>query len=94
MLLSMSLFHSCCFSFCLLKNLHLLFFSGCIGTGLCTFSRYKIVDAFLHQFAINGQFYAITQGDWFAGKGVGCCVIKHPRGLIHFFNSHVSKIQT
>eukprot|EP00794_Sanderia_malayensis_P012773 gene12773-14084_t len=45
------------------------FYSGSVGTGLCIFSKYPIVDAFLHQFSTNGEFYAILQGDWFAGKG-------------------------
>ncbi|XP_065071036.1 putative neutral sphingomyelinase isoform X2 [Rhopilema esculentum] len=65
------------------------FYSGVIGTGLCIFSKYQLIDAFLHQFATNGQFYAIAQGDWFAGKGVGYCMIKHPNGIAHVFNVHL-----
>ena len=79
---------------CLLENSLLVIyyfshFSGVIGTGVCVFSRYPIIDAFLHQFPVNGNFYALMHGDWFGGKGIGFCLIQHPKQLIHFFAVHV-----
>lgn len=67
-----------------------LFFSGVIGSGVCVFSRYPIIDAFTYRYSLNGYMYNITHGDWFGGKAVGYCVIDHPKQPIHLFATHVS----
>ena len=76
------------------KNNHItvltLFFSGVIGSGVCVFSRYPIIDAFTYRYSLNGYMYNITHGDWFGGKAVGYCVIDHPKQPIHLFATHVS----
>lgn len=65
------------------------FHSGVIGSGCATFSKYPIIDTFYHKYMHNGYFWDIFHGDWFAGKGVGCAIIKHPKKDIHVFNTHL-----
>lgn len=69
----------------------ILLSSGVIGSGVCVFSRFPIIDAFTYRYSLNGYMYNITHGDWFGGKAVGYCLIDHPRQPIHFFATHVSK---
>ncbi|XP_058953535.2 putative neutral sphingomyelinase [Pocillopora verrucosa] len=64
------------------------FYSGVIGSGVCVFSRYPIIDAYFYRYSLNGYMYKITHADWFGGKGVGYCLIDHPKQLIHFFATH------
>ncbi|NXO80277.1 NSMA phosphodiesterase, partial [Sitta europaea] len=48
------------------------FRSGVIGSGLCVFSRFPILDTLLYQYSLNGYPYMLQHGDWFCGKaGVG-----------------------
>lgn len=65
------------------------FHSGIIGSGCATFSKYPIIETFFQQYLHNGYFWDIFAGDWFAGKGVGCCVIKHPLKSLYVFNTHL-----
>lgn len=61
-----------------------------IGSGVCVFSRFPIIDAFTYRYSLNGYMYNITHGDWFGGKAAGYCLIDHPKQPIHFFSTHVS----
>lgn len=70
----------------------LISFSGVIGSGVCVFSRFPIIDAFFYRYSLNGYMYNITHGDWFGGKAVGYCLIDHPKQPIHFFSTHVSYV--
>ena len=84
--------HSAPYIYELETHLFLSFsFSGVIGSGVCVFSRYPIIDAFAYRYSLNGYMYNITHGDWFGGKAIGYCVIDHPKQPIHFFTTHVSK---
>ncbi|NXG62910.1 NSMA phosphodiesterase, partial [Hemiprocne comata] len=47
------------------------FRSGVIGSGLCIFSRFPILDTLLYQYSLNGYPYMLQHGDWFCGKSVG-----------------------
>ncbi|NWT95893.1 NSMA phosphodiesterase, partial [Urocynchramus pylzowi] len=47
------------------------FRSGIIGSGLCVFSRFPILDTLLYQYSLNGYPYMLQHGDWFCGKSVG-----------------------
>ena len=67
----------------------LLCTSGIVGSGLCVFSRYQIMEAFSHSFRVTGGVKDFTDGEVFVGKGVLCCRIKTPDGCIAFFNTHV-----
>ncbi|XP_069489552.1 sphingomyelin phosphodiesterase 2 isoform X2 [Ambystoma mexicanum] len=58
-----------------------LFKSGVIGSGLCIFSRFPIMDTFQYRFSLNGYPYNIQHGDWFCGKSVGLVTL-HISGII------------
>ncbi|NWT74266.1 NSMA phosphodiesterase, partial [Prunella himalayana] len=47
------------------------FRSGVIGSGLCVFSKFPILDTLLYQYSLNGYPYMLQHGDWFCGKAVG-----------------------
>ncbi|NXH06143.1 NSMA phosphodiesterase, partial [Loxia leucoptera] len=47
------------------------FRSGVIGSGLCIFSRFPILDTLLYQYSLNGYPYMLQHGDWFCGKEPG-----------------------
>lgn len=64
------------------------FYSGVIGSGLLTLSRYPIVDAIFHRFRLGGKPERLQHGDYFAGKGIGLTRIDAPEGLYNVFNSH------
>lgn len=66
------------------------FHSGIVGSGLCIFSRYQIVEAFSHSFRVTGGVRDFTDGEVFVGKGVLCCRIKTPEGCIAFINTHAN----
>ncbi|XP_048579092.1 putative neutral sphingomyelinase isoform X2 [Nematostella vectensis] len=63
--------------------------SGVIGSGVCVFSRYPIIESFTYRYTLNGYMYKIAHGDWFGGKSSGYCVIDHPLQPIHFFTTHL-----
>lgn len=65
------------------------FYSGVVGSGLCIFSRYKIISTFFHHWSVNGYVHKIQHGDWFGGKGVGMCKIKIQEHVINFYLAHV-----
>ncbi|NXU80318.1 NSMA phosphodiesterase, partial [Oreotrochilus melanogaster] len=44
------------------------FRSGVIGSGLCVFSKFPILDTLLYQYSLNGYPYMLQHGDWFCGK--------------------------
>ncbi|NXN34743.1 NSMA phosphodiesterase, partial [Rhinoptilus africanus] len=46
------------------------FRSGVIGSGLCVFSRFPILDTLLYQYSLNGYPYMLQHGDWFCGKAM------------------------
>uniref|UniRef100_A0A8D0L9Q6 Sphingomyelin phosphodiesterase 2 n=1 Tax=Sphenodon punctatus TaxID=8508 RepID=A0A8D0L9Q6_SPHPU len=65
------------------------FKSGVIGSGLCVFSRYPILDTFLYQYSVNGYPYMIQHGDWFCGKSVGLVVIKIREIIFNVYVTHL-----
>jgi sphingomyelin phosphodiesterase 2 len=44
------------------------YYSGMVGSGLCVFSKHKILSAFFHQWSVNGYFHKIQHGDFFGGN--------------------------
>jgi len=68
-----------------------------MGSGLATFSRFPIVQAFFKRFTLNGEPHRIFHGDWFSGKGVGACRILIPSTsdsdesamTLDFYNTHL-----
>ncbi|XP_059490809.1 putative neutral sphingomyelinase [Neocloeon triangulifer] len=65
------------------------FHSGVIGSGLCIFSRYPIIDSLFHQWAVNGYVHKIQHGDWFGGKGVGLCRILVGEHHVNVYTAHL-----
>ncbi|MFH4984028.1 hypothetical protein AB6A40_010737 [Gnathostoma spinigerum] len=51
------------------------FHSGFTGSGVCVFSRHKIVSTLMHRYSLNGFAHHIHRGDWFGGKLVGMAEI-------------------
>ncbi|XP_053248885.1 sphingomyelin phosphodiesterase 2 isoform X2 [Podarcis raffonei] len=64
------------------------FKSGVIGSGLCIFSRYQILDTFLYQYSVNGYPYMFQHGDWFGGKSVGLVVLKIQDIVFNIYVTH------
>jgi sphingomyelin phosphodiesterase 2 len=65
------------------------FYSGVLGSGLCFFSKHKIISVFFHHWAVNGYVHKIQHGDWFGGKGVGLAKIKIFDHVINFYIAHL-----
>ncbi|XP_025912394.1 sphingomyelin phosphodiesterase 2 isoform X1 [Apteryx rowi] len=65
------------------------FRSGVIGSGLCVFSRFPILDTFLYQYSLNGYPYMLQHGDWFCGKSVGLVVIKISGIVFNIYVTHL-----
>ncbi|NXK45162.1 NSMA phosphodiesterase, partial [Chauna torquata] len=68
------------------------FRSGVIGSGLCVFSKFPILDTLLYQYSLNGYPYMLQHGDWFCGKSVGlldrCCRGRSRPLCPRFFQLH------
>ncbi|XP_006276956.1 sphingomyelin phosphodiesterase 2 [Alligator mississippiensis] len=65
------------------------FRSGVIGSGLCVFSKYPILDTFLYQYSLNGYPYMLQHGDWFCGKSVGLLVLKIQEIVFNIYVTHL-----
>ncbi|NXY06761.1 NSMA phosphodiesterase, partial [Pteruthius melanotis] len=50
------------------------FRSGVIGSGLCVFSRFPILDTLLYQYSLNGYPYMVKQGVCWVGSRAGVSV--------------------
>ncbi|KAL1487053.1 hypothetical protein MTO96_008357 [Rhipicephalus appendiculatus] len=65
------------------------FFSGVLGSGVCLLSKSPIIDTGLLKYNLNGYAHKIFHGDWFGGKVVGLCKVRH-RGLnINLYITHL-----
>ncbi|XP_069627635.1 sphingomyelin phosphodiesterase 2 isoform X2 [Haliaeetus albicilla] len=62
---------------------------GVIGSGLCIFSRFPILDTLLYQYSLNGYPYMLQHGDWFCGKSVGLVIIKISGILFNVYVTHL-----
>jgi sphingomyelin phosphodiesterase 2 len=61
------------------------------GSGMCIFSKYEIENVFFHQWPVNGYVHKLHHGDWFGGKGIGLCRVKHEKGIsVNIYSAHVS----
>ncbi|XP_010005433.1 PREDICTED: sphingomyelin phosphodiesterase 2 [Chaetura pelagica] len=65
------------------------FQSGVIGSGLCVFSRFPILDTFLYQYSLNGYPYMLQHGDWFCGKSVGLVIMKISGIIFNVYVTHL-----
>ncbi|KAM6370233.1 LOW QUALITY PROTEIN: sphingomyelin phosphodiesterase 2 [Pluvialis apricaria] len=62
------------------------FRSGVIGSGLCVFSRFPILDTLLYQYSLNVPY--MLQRDWFC-KSVGLVVIKISGIVFNVYVTHL-----
>jgi len=59
------------------------------GSGLLISSAFPITQYSFHQYKNSNPFYKLTEGDWWAGKGVALARIRLPNGnLLDFYNTH------
>ncbi len=60
------------------------------GSGLLISSAFPIIEEAFVRFRDSNPFYKITEGDWWAGKGVALARIELPdgNGLVDFYNTH------
>ncbi|XP_014809208.1 PREDICTED: sphingomyelin phosphodiesterase 2 [Calidris pugnax] len=65
------------------------FRSGVIGSGLCVFSRFPILDTLLYQYSLNGYPYMLQHGDWFGGKSVGLVIVKISGIIFNVYVTHL-----
>ena len=64
--------------------------SGMIGSGLCVFCKFRIMETLYHKFDLNGYVHKVQHGDWFGGKGVGLAKIDVNGYILHLYVTHVS----
>ncbi|CAD7080239.1 unnamed protein product [Hermetia illucens] len=65
------------------------FYSGVFGSGLCILSKYPIISALFHSWAVNGYAHRIQHGDWFGGKGVGLCRLLVQNRPVNLYIAHL-----
>ncbi|KAL3883119.1 hypothetical protein ACJMK2_029412 [Sinanodonta woodiana] len=65
------------------------FYSGYVGSGMCIFSKYTILDSIYYQYQLNGYPHKIYHGDWFGGKGVGLCKLKIHDLTVYLYITHI-----
>jgi endonuclease/exonuclease/phosphatase family metal-dependent hydrolase len=59
------------------------------GSGLLISSAFPIKQYSFRQFKHSNPFYKLTEGDWWAGKGVALARIEFPNGFsLNFYNTH------
>lgn len=64
------------------------FHSGVLGSGVCIFSRWPIVEAMFHKWQVNGYVHKLTHGDWYGGKGIGFCRLNVNGFKINLYTCH------
>jgi endonuclease/exonuclease/phosphatase family metal-dependent hydrolase len=69
---------------------HQYYPSRVAGSGLLISSAFPITETAFLRFRDSNPIYKITEGDWWAGKGVALARIELPdgAGFVDFFNTH------
>ncbi len=68
---------------------HVRFPGAVVGNGLWILSAHPIEEAWFHRFESDGSWYRLTEGDWWAGKGVGLARLRLPNGArVDFYDTH------
>ncbi|MHC4588709.1 MAG: endonuclease/exonuclease/phosphatase family protein [Planctomycetota bacterium] len=64
--------------------------SGVVGSGLLISSAFPITERSFLRFTDSNPFYKVTEGDWWAGKGVALARVELPDGIgfVDFYNTH------
>lgn len=64
------------------------FRSGVIGSGVMTLSRFPILEAHFQAYRLSSRPEYHTQGDYYAGKGMGLVRLQTPYGDLDVYNTH------
>jgi len=64
------------------------FHSGCVGSGVCVFTKGAIRDTMQHRFALNGYAHNLHHADWWGGKMVGLARIRIYGFDVDFYSTH------
>jgi len=69
---------------------HQYFPSPLLGSGLLISSAFPIVESSFMRFTSSNPFYCLSEGDWWAGKGVALVRLELPagNGTFDVFNTH------
>jgi len=69
---------------------HQYYPSRTIGSGLLISSAFPIAQQSFFRFSDSNPFYRVTEGDWWAGKGVALARLELPDGIgfVDFYNTH------
>ncbi|KAL0074128.1 Endonuclease/exonuclease/phosphatase [Phycomyces blakesleeanus] len=66
------------------------FYSGALGSGLATLSKYPIIESSYQCYKLAGRPLKILHGDYYVGKGCGSVCVEHPEiGILEIFNTHL-----
>ncbi|CAB3407965.1 unnamed protein product [Caenorhabditis bovis] len=65
------------------------FHSGFTGSGVCVFSRHRIISTLTHRYSLNGFAHHIHRGDWFGGKVVGLVEVEVGELRVNFYTTHL-----
>lgn len=63
--------------------------SGVMGSGLCVFSKWPILDVLFHKWQVNGYVHKVLHGDWYGGKGIGLCRLNVNGFKVNIYTCHV-----
>ncbi|MHC4515739.1 MAG: endonuclease/exonuclease/phosphatase family protein [Planctomycetota bacterium] len=64
--------------------------SGAVGSGLWILSRYPIRETFFWKYTMNGEWYELSQGDWWAGKGIALARLELAQDMyLDIYNTHM-----
>lgn len=63
-----------------------------IGSGLCIFSKFTILETLSYRFDLNGYPQRVFHGDWFGGKMVGLAKLLVDDLRINVYVTHVSQV--
>lgn len=67
------------------------FYSGAVGSGLATFSKYPIEAVQFRRYSVGGRPEDIFKGDWFAAKGIAISRVLLPDGqTLALMNTHMA----
>ena len=63
---------------------------GFLGSGICVFSRYPILETVEHRFPLNGHPQKILHGDFYGNKACGLLILKVKDLTVNLYTTHVS----
>jgi endonuclease/exonuclease/phosphatase family metal-dependent hydrolase len=65
------------------------FGSGMVGSGLLTASAFPVVEKYFHRFTDSNAWYHVSEGDWWAGKGVSLSRLEVAQDkYLDYYNTH------